>query len=100
MGPRTCPACALLGPARCSCAAPIGNTTLTMAVVLQVSPADADWVALGMSTEGVGMKGMDVAMLWLPTDSTAQGVRAQVGSPLTPRAQYPCASPLKLWAVT
>jgi hypothetical protein len=38
---------------------------VTLALVARVSAAEeADWVALGLSAETGGMKGMDVAMLW------------------------------------
>lgn len=37
---------------------------MTMGVVAHVSPQEAEWVAVGLSNEASGMKGVDVAMFW------------------------------------
>jgi hypothetical protein len=49
------------------CAAGRANLTegnVTLALVARVSPDKAQWLALGVSSDAGGMKGMDVAMLW------------------------------------
>jgi hypothetical protein len=51
---------------------------VTLSFGLVVKPeGHVDWLALGLSSEAGGMKGVDVAMLWLPTTSAADD---QVGN--------------------